>query len=113
MSDHTNIQYECYSCSEKDAEIERLTDEIINLEALAKDRYCTMQTEIERLKGDIQILKLQRDATHVSRCPRCAALDTVDSDEKEHRCPQCDRPCSGVGGDLCLKCTAALEQESK
>jgi hypothetical protein len=27
--------------------------------------------EIERLKGDIQILKLQRDATHFSRCPRC------------------------------------------
>ena len=27
--------------------------------------------EIERLEGDVQILKLQRDATHVSRCPNC------------------------------------------
>ena len=36
------------------AEIERLQDEIINLEALAKDRYCTMQTEIERLEEKLE-----------------------------------------------------------
>lgn len=86
MSDHTNIQYECYSCSEKDAEIERLetfsranwaalqeaqrqieqlegalaradarcvklTDEITNLNELAKERYCEMQTKIDLLQA--------------------------------------------------------------
>ena len=119
---------------QQQAEIERLTDELINLEQVAKDRYCKMQGEIERLKakltqdpkdarcqlykatqkwqqeaercnaeierlesinaiqkieikqlkGDIQILKLQRDATHFSRCPRCnpklrAALKGMDA----------------------------------
>ena len=34
------------------AEIERLTDELINVEQLAKDRYCNMQIEIERLRAD-------------------------------------------------------------
>ena len=33
-------------------EIERLTDELINVEQLAKDRYCKMQSEIERLRSD-------------------------------------------------------------
>jgi hypothetical protein len=36
-----------------EAEVSRLTDELINLEEVAKDRYCKMQTEIERLRGEI------------------------------------------------------------
>jgi len=36
-----------------EAEVSRLTDELINLEEVAKDRYCEMQTEIERLRGEI------------------------------------------------------------
>lgn len=45
------------TCVNANAEIERLRsriaeliDENINLEAVAKDRYCEMQTEIERLR---------------------------------------------------------------
>lgn len=38
------------------AEIERLNDEIINIEALAKERYCAMQTEIERLQTEVRQL---------------------------------------------------------
>jgi len=37
----------------KAAEIERLTDELINVEELAKDRYCKMQSEIERLNAEV------------------------------------------------------------
>jgi len=36
-----------------EAEIERLTDELINVEELAKDRYCKMQSEIERLNAEV------------------------------------------------------------
>lgn len=41
-------------------EIERLNDEFINLEALAKDRYCRMQTEIERLNAEVRELRIDR-----------------------------------------------------
>ena len=34
-----------------------------------------LDKRIEQLEGDIQILELQRDATHISRCPRCNAED--------------------------------------
>jgi len=37
-----------------EAEIERLTDELINVEELAKDRYCKMQSEIERLRAALK-----------------------------------------------------------
>ena len=68
-------------------EIERLTDELINVEQVAKDRYCKMQSEIdelrecefdllkrldeaedeiERLRGDLQVMRLQRDARRMS-----------------------------------------------
>lgn len=40
-------------------EIKRLTDELINLEQVAKDRYCEMQTEIERLMA---VVETQEDA---------------------------------------------------
>jgi hypothetical protein len=36
------------------SKIAELTDELVNLEAVAKDRYCTMQTENERLTKIIQ-----------------------------------------------------------
>jgi len=39
------------------AKLERLTDELINTELLAKDRYCKMQTEIERKDAEIAELK--------------------------------------------------------
>jgi predicted RNase H-like nuclease (RuvC/YqgF family) len=32
------------------SKIAELTDELVNIEAVAKDRYCTMQTENERLQ---------------------------------------------------------------
>jgi predicted RNase H-like nuclease (RuvC/YqgF family) len=106
----TDDEEHYFDCHEAAHVIEELRDEITNLNELAKDRYCTMQTEIERLtkgwegleyetsaeiaslaaavntmhkeaieqekhiaklEGDIQVLKLQRDATHVSRCPNC------------------------------------------
>jgi hypothetical protein len=38
-------------CHEAAHVIEELQDEITNLNELAKDRYCTMQTEIERLRA--------------------------------------------------------------
>ena len=37
-------------------EIERLTDELINLELVAKDRYCEMQTQIERLEDQLSFM---------------------------------------------------------
>jgi hypothetical protein len=47
-----------------DAKIDRLNG------ALARaDAKCV------KLTGDIQVLKLQRDATHVSRCPNCGDGD--------------------------------------
>jgi hypothetical protein len=67
----TDDEEHYFDCHEAAHVIEELRDEITNLNELAKDRYCTMQTKIERLRGDIQVLKLQRDATHVSRCPNC------------------------------------------
>jgi hypothetical protein len=70
---------------ELEAEIERLTKgwegleyetsaQIASLAAAVNTMHkeaIEQEAEIERLKGDIQILKLQRDATHFSRCPRC------------------------------------------
>ena len=48
----------------RDAKIDRLNG------ALARaDAKCV------KLTGDIQVLKLQRDATHVSRCPNCGDGD--------------------------------------
>ena len=75
----------------KDAEIERLTAQLKATEAneqvlvdankpllvriaeLESDdhEWYLQAARIEKLKGDIQVLKLQRDATHVSRCPVC------------------------------------------
>jgi len=51
-------------------EIERLTALVKVLESDDHEWYL-QAARIEKLKGDIQVLKLQRDATHVSRCPVC------------------------------------------
>ena len=34
-----------------------------------------LQARVEELEGDLNIMRLQRDATHVSRCPKCAATE--------------------------------------
>jgi pyridoxal biosynthesis lyase PdxS len=45
----TDDEEHYFDCHEAVHVIEELRDEITNLNELAKDRYCTMQTEIERL----------------------------------------------------------------
>jgi peptidoglycan hydrolase CwlO-like protein len=59
---------------EKDKHIEHLQDEIVNLEALAKDRYCAMQTKIEVFYDAIYeiayldpIRRIQGDAQRIAR----------------------------------------------
>jgi hypothetical protein len=59
---------------EKDIKIEHLQDEIVNLEALAKDRYCAMQTKIEVFYDAIYeiayldpIRRIQGDAQRIAR----------------------------------------------
>lgn len=60
----------CYDCGDQCAtcaqEIERLNDELISVEQLAKDRYCKMQSEIERL----QMLLNDAGGTLADRCER-------------------------------------------
>ena len=41
---------------EMQQKIEQLTDELISLEQVAKDRYCTMQTQIERLEDQLSFM---------------------------------------------------------
>jgi predicted nuclease with TOPRIM domain len=78
---------------------EKLADENERLNNLAKDAILSLTDEVgvgedpvafvcaayvhsraenERLRGDLEIMRLQRDATHVSRCPKCAALEDDD-----------------------------------
>ena len=40
-------------------------DDCVNVRRGAAD-------EIERLRGDLEVMRLQRNATHCSRCPECA-----------------------------------------
>ena len=40
-------------------------------------RACKAEAENERLRGDLEVMRLQRDATHVSRCPNCERLRAV------------------------------------
>jgi hypothetical protein len=56
------------------AELEAEKYVIVSGDSLRQDNEA-LKADNERLRaeleGDIQVLKLQRDATHVSRCPRC------------------------------------------
>ena len=58
--------------SELKPTMENLTDPYVLqlIEALGR-----RDDEIERLEGDLNIMRLQRDAVHVSRCPKCAATE--------------------------------------
>ena len=54
--------------------VEQLTDELVNTEQLAKDRYCKMQTEIECLRDALYeiahmlpIRRIQGDAQKVAK----------------------------------------------
>ena len=47
---------------------------------------------IEELEGDLNIMRLQRDATHISRCPKCAAVETGINH-------QCDSDVSALSDD--------------
>ena len=69
-------------------EIERLTDELINVEQLAKDRYCEMQSKIERLEAAaLKTLKEQDmlDEHHSAACMNCSFLE-----HSQHQCGLCD-----------------------
>ena len=79
-----------------EAEIDRLTAERDrqydqNVEQIVQ--IASLQAKVDELEGDLNIMRLQRDATHVSRCPKCAATEQVDPDhEAENRmcaCPTC------------------------
>ena len=36
-----------------------------------------LEARIAELGGDLEVMRLQRDATHVSRCPNCERLTAV------------------------------------
>ena len=65
----------------KDAEIARLNDEIVNLEVVAKDRYCKMQTEIERLRSNFIWLQLQNGASREEAEEVADSLPPIDEAE--------------------------------
>lgn len=116
MSDTTDIQHECYACADKDDEIRQLTDELINLEQVAKDRYCEMQTEIERLtalrkedRNDMQRLSDQLDYLSDQNAKLQAVVDALrgllaDTQHSKHYCGDEDCPV-----DIARKAIAALE----
>ena len=86
-------QYDpCGLCDEAADEIERLTDELINVEQVAKDRYCKMQSEIERLQRSVRV----RDARLLTAREEIAKLQ--DAALKQ------DNPC-----DELIEAIAALE----
>jgi len=82
-------------------EIERLNAELADCKE--SDRLIErLQARVEELEGDLNIMRLQRNAKHCSRCPECAkefvysyGTSTVvieQGDSCEHQwvdCPKC------------------------
>jgi len=63
-----------------EAEIDRLTAERDrqydqNVEQIVQ--IASLQAKVDELEGDLNIMRLQRDATHVSRCPTHPAITVV------------------------------------
>lgn len=66
----------------RDRRIEELTDELVNVEQLAKDRYCRMQQENERLRAAIS------DSYEPGcDCATCALWRAGTAQETEHARP--------------------------
>jgi hypothetical protein len=71
----------CYACEPvaiENVKLQARVEELVRLNTDETIRASRAEARVRALEGDLNIMRLQRDATHVSRRLKCAATEQED-----------------------------------